>query len=91
MIPAVPKTDPHNMKSGFSSISSPVNGLIRPYLRALPFNEPRVSWQRRCGGHSLRHPNGKVTTDGIGPHNDLLTEFPYLGPPHRAAGTRLTV
>ena len=27
--------------------------------------------------------NGKVTTDGVGPHKDLLTEFPYLGPPHR--------
>jgi hypothetical protein len=26
--------------------------------------------------------NGKVTGDGIGPHNDLLAEFPYLGPPH---------
>lgn len=25
---------------------------------------------------------GKVTGDGIGPHADLLTEFPYLGPPH---------
>jgi hypothetical protein len=29
--------------------------------------------------------NGKVTTDGVGAHSDLLTEFPYLGPPHRAA------
>jgi hypothetical protein len=29
--------------------------------------------------------NGKVTTDGIGAHGDLLTEFPYLGAPHRAA------
>jgi hypothetical protein len=27
--------------------------------------------------------NGKVKSDGIGPHNDLLAEFPYLGPPHR--------
>jgi len=27
--------------------------------------------------------NGKVTGDGIGPHKDLLAEFPYLGPPHR--------
>jgi len=27
--------------------------------------------------------NGKVTGDGIGPHEDLLVEFPYLGPPHR--------
>jgi hypothetical protein len=26
--------------------------------------------------------NGKVTEDGVGPHNDLLPEFPYLGPPH---------
>jgi len=26
--------------------------------------------------------NGKVTGDGVGPHGDLLAEFPYLGPPH---------
>jgi hypothetical protein len=26
--------------------------------------------------------NGAVTTDMVGPHNDLLTSFPYLGPPH---------
>jgi hypothetical protein len=26
--------------------------------------------------------NGKVTGDKVGPHRDLLTEFPYLGPPH---------
>jgi hypothetical protein len=26
--------------------------------------------------------NGKVTQDGVGPHNDLLPDFPYLGPPH---------
>jgi hypothetical protein len=28
--------------------------------------------------------NGKVTTDGVGPHGDLLADFPYLGPPHNA-------
>jgi hypothetical protein len=28
--------------------------------------------------------NGKVMGDGVGPHKDLLAEFPYLGPPHRA-------
>ena len=28
--------------------------------------------------------NGKVTEDKVGPHHDLLTEFPYLGPPHNA-------
>jgi hypothetical protein len=26
--------------------------------------------------------NGKVTEDKVGPHHDLLAEFPYLGPPH---------
>ncbi len=26
--------------------------------------------------------NGKVTEDTVGPHADLLAEFPYLGPPH---------
>jgi hypothetical protein len=28
--------------------------------------------------------NGKVTEDRVGPHGDLLVEFPYLGPPHSA-------
>jgi hypothetical protein len=32
--------------------------------------------------------NGKVTTDGVGAHGDLLTEFPYLGPPHRLPAAR---
>jgi hypothetical protein len=26
--------------------------------------------------------NGRVTGDKVGPHIDLLAEFPYLGPPH---------
>jgi len=26
--------------------------------------------------------NGKVSDDKVGPHDDLLPEFPYLGPPH---------
>lgn len=26
--------------------------------------------------------NGKVTSDGLRPHTDLLAEFPYVGPPH---------
>jgi len=28
--------------------------------------------------------NGKITGDKVGPHSDLLDEFPYLGPPHAA-------
>jgi hypothetical protein len=28
--------------------------------------------------------NGKVTDDRVGPHKDLLAEFPYVGSPHKA-------
>jgi hypothetical protein len=28
--------------------------------------------------------NGMVKGDRVGPHNDLLADFPYLGPPHNA-------
>lgn len=38
--------------------------------------------------------NGKVTGDKVGPHDDFLDEFPYLGPPHTirkaASGTPRT-
>lgn len=27
--------------------------------------------------------NGRITSDGIRPHDDLLAEFPYLGPPNQ--------
>jgi hypothetical protein len=26
--------------------------------------------------------NGRVTEDKVGPHEDFMPEFPYLGPPH---------
>jgi hypothetical protein len=29
--------------------------------------------------------NGKVTGDKVGPHADLIAEFPHVGPPHKAA------
>ena len=32
--------------------------------------------------------NGKVTEDKVGPHGDLLLEFPYVGPPHQGRVTR---
>ena len=31
--------------------------------------------------------NGKVTEDKVGPHRDLLREFPYVGPPHQSRVT----
>jgi hypothetical protein len=33
--------------------------------------------------------NGKVTNDKVGPHKDLLAEFPYVGPPHKARAAEL--
>ena len=27
--------------------------------------------------------NGKINSDGLKLHDDLLAEFPYLGPPNR--------
>src|SRR3984893_484374 len=32
--------------------------------------------------------NGKVTEDNVGPHSDLLLEFPYVGPPHQSRVTK---
>jgi hypothetical protein len=32
--------------------------------------------------------NGRVTEDKVGPHGDLLLEFPYVGPPHRSRATQ---
>jgi hypothetical protein len=32
--------------------------------------------------------NGKVTEDKVGPHGDLLLEFPYVGPPHQSRVTK---
>ena len=31
--------------------------------------------------------NGKVKRDNVGPHKDLLAEFPYVGAPHKARTT----
>jgi Domain of unknown function (DUF4331) len=31
--------------------------------------------------------NGRVTEDNVGPHSDLLLEFPYVGPPHQCRVT----
>jgi hypothetical protein len=33
--------------------------------------------------------NGKVKGDKVGPHKDLLAEFPYVGPPHKARAAKL--
>jgi hypothetical protein len=32
--------------------------------------------------------NGRVTEDNVGPHSDLLLEFPYVGPPRQSRVTK---
>src|SRR5712671_2444765 len=32
--------------------------------------------------------NGKITGDNVGPHDDLLLEFPYVGPSHQSRVTK---
>jgi hypothetical protein len=32
--------------------------------------------------------NGKVKKDKVGPHGDLLQDFPYVGPPHQSRETK---
>jgi hypothetical protein len=32
--------------------------------------------------------NRKATTEGFGPHDDLVVDFPYLAPPHTAVAVR---
>lgn len=40
-----------------------------------------------CTGGPARDADGAITTDGIGPHDDYLDAFPYLGEPHATTTT----
>ena len=63
---------------------------VLPYDPAQPAAYPRNgrTLTDDVGDHFLTvFTNGKVTSDGVGPHTDLLTEFPYVGPPHGSYGS----
>lgn len=60
---------------------------ILPYDHTRPVAYPgngRLLTDDVCDPFLAVLTNGKVTEDKVGPHTDLLTEFPYLGPPHQA-------
>lgn len=64
-----------------SSLPAPLNG------RALADDVIDVELNVTTGGDPLglfpdRDANGAVTGDGVGPHTDYLSRFPYLGKPH---------
>jgi uncharacterized protein DUF4331 len=58
---------------------------VLPYDPAQPATYPRNgrALTDDVGDHFLTlFTNRKVTSDGVGPHTDLLSEFPYVGSPH---------
>jgi hypothetical protein len=64
-----------------SSLPAPLNG------RALADDVIDVELNVTTGGDPLdlfpnRNATGAVPGDGVGPHTDYLTHFPYLGQPH---------
>jgi hypothetical protein len=71
--------------------ASVVAGRLLPDI--MPYDPRRPAWYPN-NGRTLTDDavdvflpiltNGKVTGDKVGPHGDLLAEFPYLGPPHNA-------
>ncbi|PZM15395.1 DUF4331 family protein [Rhizobium tubonense] len=58
---------------------------VMPYDPAKPASYPdngRTLTDDAADAFMVVLTNGKISGDGVGPHSDLLTEFPYLGPPH---------
>src|ERR1700731_1371765 len=64
---------------------------VMPYDRARPTSFPgngRTLTDDRIYSFIRILTNGKVTGDSVGPHGDLLREFPYVGPPHQNRMTK---
>jgi hypothetical protein len=67
-------------------------GVARKLLPDILSYDPREPGRYPHNGRTLTddvvdvflsmYTNGKVTGDKVGPHGDLLDDFPYLGPPH---------
>jgi hypothetical protein len=65
---------------------------ILSYVPSLPASYPangRALLDDVMDGFVSILTNGKVTRDNVGPHDDLLASFPYLGPPHKARSVDL--
>jgi hypothetical protein len=60
-------------------------GRLSPFLHRSPMRYPyngRTLTDKAVDVFWSMYTNGKVTGDKVGPHGDLLDDFPYLGPPH---------
>ena len=63
---------------------------VLPYEPGQPAAYPRNgrALTDDVGDHFLTvFTNATVTGDGVGPHADLLSEFPYVGSPHGSYGS----
>jgi hypothetical protein len=65
-------------------------GTLPPPLNGRPLDADVIDTELRIvtGGDPLdlfegRDADGAINSDGVGPHDDYLTMFPYLGKPHR--------
>jgi hypothetical protein len=68
------------------------SGVARKLLPDILSYDPREPVRYPHNGRTLTddvvdvflsmYTNGKVMGDKVGPHGDLLDDFPYLGPPH---------
>ena len=89
---AVPSFCEGWIRSGYAPGDAIV--IARKLLPDILSYDPRRPTSFPNNGRTLRddvvdlffsiYTNGKVAGDGVGPHGDLLDDFPYLGPPHES-------
>jgi Domain of unknown function (DUF4331) len=64
---------------------------VLPYDPTLTASSPDSGWTLTDDGFDVFMrvlANGRATGDHVGPHGDLLLEFPYVGPPHPSRVTK---
>jgi hypothetical protein len=82
----------HELEHAGGYAPEDARGVARKLLPDILVYDPRAAASFPHNGRTLTDDvvdvffsmltNGKVTDDKVGPHGDLLNEFPYLGPPH---------
>jgi Domain of unknown function (DUF4331) len=82
----------HELEHSGGYTPDDAKGVARKLLPDILSYDPRKPTQYPHNGRTLSDDvvdvflsvltNGKVTGDKVGPHNDLLEDFPYLAPPH---------
>jgi hypothetical protein len=84
----------HELEHSGGYAPEDVVAIARTLLPDILSYDPRRPACFPANGRALRddvvdvffsiYTNGKVLGDGVGPHGDLLDDFPYLGPPHES-------